>query len=60
VSYFDTLTDSAFAAFSRRGINAPSNLIITRAERDAHPLACAGIGGAFLKTNDPLPSFVHF
>ena len=59
VSYFDTLTDSAFAAFRLRGINSPSDLILTRAQRDASPLSCAS-GGTFTSTGDPLPQFVHF
>jgi hypothetical protein len=59
VSYFDTLTDSAFAAFRLRGISAPSSLIITQADRDAHPLSCTA-AGIFLTLSDPLPQFVRF
>ena len=60
VSYFDTLTDSAFAPLRARGINSLSDLILTREQRDASPLSCASSGGTFLTTIDPLPQFVHF
>ena len=42
VSYFETLTTAAFEPFRARGITAPSELIITRAQRDASPFNCSG------------------
>lgn len=42
VSYFSTLTDTAFAPFQARGIATREQLIITRAERDAAPYRCSG------------------
>jgi hypothetical protein len=42
VSYFETLTESAFAPFLARGLASPASLIITRAQRDAYPLTCSG------------------
>ena len=43
VSYFETLTDAAFAPFKARGVASPDQLIISKAYRDAHPVfSCAG------------------
>lgn len=42
VSYFETLTDAAFAPLKARGIASPAQLIVTRAERDAAPYRCSG------------------
>jgi hypothetical protein len=42
VSYFDTLTDAAFAPLQSRGITSPAQLSFTRAERDAAPFLCSG------------------
>lgn len=42
VSYFETLTDAGFAPFKARGIASPSDLVITRAQRAAAPITCAG------------------
>lgn len=53
VSYFETLTDAAFAPFAARGAASRQAFIITRAQRDAAPLGCTGetfTGGA-----DPYP-----
>lgn len=58
VSYFDTLTDAAFQVFRARGINSRSDLIISRALRDANPLTCSG--QTFTTLNDPLPAVVRF
>ena len=59
VSYFETLTEAGFAPFRARGLSGPDALIITRAQRDAAPLTCAGetftnAGG------DPYPQDVAF
>jgi len=44
VSYFETLTEEAFAPFKARGIGAPNDVAITKAFRDAHPaFGCAGL-----------------
>jgi len=58
VSYFDTLTDSAFAPFRLRGLSSPSDVILTRAQRDASPLSC--VSGGLFQSSDPLPQFVNF
>jgi len=42
VSYFDTLTDAAFAAYQARGITSRETLVTSRAQRDAAPLQCSG------------------
>jgi hypothetical protein len=59
VSYFETLTDAAFAPFQARGIASPASLIITREQRDASPLRCSG--QTFLnESSDPHPQVVAF
>ena len=57
VSYFETLTDSAFEPYRARGIASPAQLVISRTERDAAPLSCNG--EAFTGT-DPLAAWVLF
>lgn len=42
VSYFETLTDAAFAAYQARGIASRDMLVTPRADRDASPLQCSG------------------
>jgi hypothetical protein len=42
VSYFATLTDTAFAPFQARGIASREQMIFTREERDAAPYRCSG------------------
>ena len=42
VSYFDTLTDEAFAAFQARGLTSRDQMIVSKAARDAAPYQCAG------------------
>jgi hypothetical protein len=42
VSYFDVMTDSLFATFQARGINARADAIISKEDRDGNPLACSG------------------
>jgi hypothetical protein len=59
VSYFETLTEAAFAPFQARGIESPASVIITRAQRDASPLSCSG--ERFQDTSgDPYPQLVAF
>jgi len=55
VSYFDTLTDAAFAPFKARGISSPSQFVISREERDASPLTC---NGETFTSSDPLARWV--
>ena len=40
VSYFDTLTDAAFAPYMARGVASRSQMSFTKAERDANPYEC--------------------
>ena len=42
LSYFDFMTDAAFAAYQERGVAERGDLIISRADRDADPLECDG------------------
>ncbi len=42
VSWFDVLTDAAFAAYVARGASARSDFVISEAARDADPLTCDG------------------
>lgn len=42
VSYFETINDQVFSEFQQRGISDREAFIISRAERDAHPLTCLG------------------
>ncbi len=42
LSYFDVMTDAVFQKYRNRGVNARSDLIISRAARDAAPLTCNG------------------
>ena len=58
VSYFEALTDAAFQPYKDMGINAPSDLIITKAQRDAAPLTCSG--ETFTNAgSDTLPQWVN-
>ncbi|MEY4366552.1 MAG: hypothetical protein RLZZ305_1896 [Actinomycetota bacterium] len=47
VSYFSVMTDSVFAAYQARGVNARDELVVSRELRDAHPFECDG--GSFLE-----------
>ncbi|MBI5868713.1 MAG: hypothetical protein HZB43_10595 [candidate division Zixibacteria bacterium] len=42
VSYFDVMTDELFQTYVSRGVVSRSQLIITKAERDADSLTCSG------------------
>lgn len=42
LSYFQTMTDGAFAQFQARGVPSREAAIITKAERDADPVPCVG------------------
>lgn len=42
ISYFETLTDNAFAAFQARGITSREQLIYSKEARDAAPFTCGG------------------
>ncbi len=58
VSYFDTLTDAAFAAFQARGITSREQMQFTKSERDADPYRCNGEEFAGLKV-DPKTEYVN-
>lgn len=42
VSYFDVMPDALFAAYQARGLQTRSDVIVSKAERDAHPFNCKG------------------
>jgi hypothetical protein len=42
LSWFDVMTDGLFATYAARGVGSRAAAVITRAERDADPLTCAG------------------
>ena len=44
VSWFEVLTDGAFAEYARRGMTSRSMAIISKEERDARPLATTDRG----------------
>jgi hypothetical protein len=55
VSYFDVMTDEVFNAYISRGVGSRSTMIISKTERDAHPLECNG--DTFIGT-DPLENWM--
>jgi hypothetical protein len=55
VSFFNLITDDLFNIFKSRGVNTRDDLIISKAERDAHPLTCNGDQFA---PGDSLPAWV--
>jgi hypothetical protein len=57
VSYFDAMTDSVFAGYAALGVPSRAALVISRAEREASPLECAG--EAFLGPG-ALPNWFDF
>ena len=42
LSYFETMTDAVFAEYQARGVVSRESAIITREQRDADPVPCAG------------------
>ncbi len=42
VSYFDCMPDSIFNHYKNRGISNKSDFIISKDERDNHPISCSG------------------
>lgn len=42
VSWFEVLTDQAFARYQARGVTSRQAFVITRSERDTSPLQCSG------------------
>lgn len=42
VSWFDIMTDAVFQQYQARGVSSRSAMIITKEERDADPIGCAG------------------
>ena len=57
ISYFETLTDSAFAVFQARGLTSRDQLIVPKAVRDADPYFCGGESFVNLKV-DPASEYV--
>lgn len=57
VSVFDLMTDELFATYAAYGITSRSQLIITKAERDAAPLQCDSQGQ--FATPGSLPNWVQ-
>ena len=58
LSYFEVMPDNLFAKYQALGIGDRSELIITKAERDADPLQCNGEW--FAKNYDSDPNFKNF
>jgi hypothetical protein len=56
VSWFDIITDNVFNEYAARGVISRSDMIISKSERDAHPLTCSG--ETFTTAVDPLESWV--
>lgn len=50
VSYYEAITDAVFNNHVARGIVTRDSMIISRLDRDADPLTCAGSGGNFTST----------
>src|SRR5262249_17234372 len=68
VSYFDVMPDAIFATYQARGLTSRADVIISRADRDAHPLQCGGKdqGGkdqkeafAYPADYDPASDYTH-
>lgn len=55
ISWFETMTDAVFDVYRARGLMTRQDAIITKAERDAHPLTCSG---ETFMVADPLPMWV--
>jgi hypothetical protein len=56
VSWFDVITDNVFSEYSARGISTRSAMMISKSDRDAHPLTCSG--DTFTSV-DPLEKWVY-
>ncbi|MBN2199217.1 MAG: hypothetical protein JW747_05135 [Candidatus Aminicenantes bacterium] len=56
LSYFNVMTDAVFQKYRERGVGSKSDLIISKAERDADPLTCSG--DTFLNQGT-LPNWVN-
>ena len=55
VSWFEVMTNDVFAAYAARGVGSRTDLIVTRAQRDADSLTCDG--QQFLTTSS-LPDWI--
>jgi hypothetical protein len=53
LSYFDVMSDTVFATYQTRGVTSRSDLIFTKAFRDAHPFKCNGEEFAENYSSDP-------
>ena len=64
ISFLEVATDEIYNLYKNRGVNSPSDVIITRAERDANPLPCDNSeAGWFLgssKSNKPDITFQNW
>jgi hypothetical protein len=56
VSYFEVINDEVFNEYSSRGVTSRADLIISKAIRDANPLACSG--DTFV-TSDTLENWIY-
>ncbi len=56
VSYFEAISDEVFNEYANRGVISRADLIISKATRDANPLACSG--DTFI-TNDTLENWIY-
>lgn len=56
VSWFDVITDNVFSEYSARGVSSRSAIMISKSDRDAHPLTCSG---DTFTSNDPLERWVN-
>jgi len=54
VSFFDVMSDASFADLVARGIQSRTSLIISKAERDSHPLTCDDKTHAFIGPKDAI------
>lgn len=59
VSVFQVMTDQVFAEYQARGISTRSELIISKADRNAHPLNCQGQQFTTTEMADPLGAIVY-
>jgi hypothetical protein len=56
LSYFDVMADAVFQRYRSRGVGARGELVISKAARDADPLACSGDSFA---TPGSIPNWVE-
>jgi len=63
VSYFDVITDDVFQNYKNRGVPSRDDFIISKEERDAHPLNCIdetkGPETDWIYEKGDIPNFVY-